>query len=68
MAGMPGFADMNYILVANVEPVNGKAEFGMVTFPKAEIFAEPVAGSLRIMGQNEEVLKKSKRHLDSCKN
>ena len=57
-----GLTDMQNILVADIQPMYGKAKLRVFTTRKAKVLAKPVSRSIRIVGQDQDVLHKSESH------
>lgn len=53
---MPGLADMQDILLADIEPVNRKPKLWMKAIGETQIFAKPVACALRVVREDQDVL------------
>ena len=62
MRGVPCLADVQHVLIADVEPVDRETELRVVAVAKAEVLAKPVARALRIVGQYQHMLEKFDTH------
>jgi hypothetical protein len=57
-----GLADVDDVLIADVQPVHREAEVGMVALAQAERLAPPVPRARRILGQDQDVLHEAHAH------
>jgi len=62
VVGMIALANVHDILVADVQPVDGEPEFGVVARTEAERLYPPVPGSFWLVGEDQEVFHEAKAH------
>ena len=62
MIGVVGLADMDHVLVADIEPMDRKSELWMVTGPESEIGDPPVARPVRVIGEDQNMLHEIQAH------
>lgn len=59
------FADVDDVLLADVQPVNRETKIGVITISEPQVCAKPVPGAFRVVRQDEQMLKKSQAHVVS---
>lgn len=62
MIRVVGLADVNYILIADIEPVNREPKFRVVAGTEAEILDPPVTGPFGVVGEDQNVFHEIQAH------
>ena len=60
--GMSSLADVNDILLTDVEPMHRKTKFRVRSFSKTQVVTKPVARPLGIVRQDKNMLQKTQAH------